>query len=188
MKTVTPKSRRAWRTWLERNHAAADEAWVVFYKRGVGKPTLSYNDAVEEALCFGWVDGLKKSLDGERYTHRFTPRKPGSKWSESNKTRVARLMKAGAMAPRGLALVEEAKRNGQWAAASRPDVDLSMPDDLAARLKRSKAAAAFFESLAPSYQRQFIAWIVTAKRDETRKKRLEKTMELLKKGEKLGMV
>lgn len=182
----TPKSRKSWRSWLQKNHATKVEVWLVFYKQHTGKPTLSYNDAVEEALCFGWIDGVKRSVDDERYMHRFSPRKPESRWSESNRKRVARLEKAGQIMPAGKRAIEVAKRNGQWS-ASAPKFDFSMPAELAARLKRNKRAAAFFESLAPSYQKQYIAWIVTAKRDDTKKRRLNEAIELLSRGEKLGM-
>lgn len=187
MKKLTPRSRRAWRTWLEKNHAARDEVWLVFYKRHAGKPTLSYNDAVEEALCFGWIDGVKRSLDAERYTHRFSPRRPGSRWSALNRKRAERMIEAGHMTEAGLALVRDAKRTGKWTGSPAPSVDLSMPSELAQRLRRNRKAAAFFDSLAPSYQQQFIGWINVAKRPETKQRRLEETMELLSRGEKLGM-
>ena len=183
---LTPKSRRSWRAWLKKNHAAKTEIWLVFYKRHTGKPTLSYNDAVEEALCFGWIDGVKRSIDDERYMHRFSPRKANSKWSESNKKRVARMQKAGQMTEAGRRAVDEAKRNGKWTEAPRP-IDLSMPTELADALKRNDRAATYFQSLAPSYQRQYIGWITTAKRQETRIRRLDEAMELLELGKKLGM-
>lgn len=185
--TFTPRSRAAWRAWLAKHYDAPTEVWCVFFKQGAGEKTLSYDDAVEEALCFGWVDGLKKSIDDARYMFRFTPRKPNSKWSPSNKTRVARLIKSGAMTEAGLCLVEEAKRHGNWDAPTGPQVDFQTPPEFAARLKKDEAAKTFFDSLAPSYQRQYVAWIASAKREETRKRRLEEAMALLKKGEKLGM-
>jgi len=184
---VTPKSRQAWRSWLQKNHATVTEVWLVFYKRHTGKPTLSYNDAVEEALCFGWIDGVKRSVDEERYMHRFSPRLMGSKWSESNRKRVARLVDAGLMTPSGQRSIDEAKLNGNWDTPARPSMDMPMPPELASRLKRHKKAARFFESLAPSYRRQYIAWIATARRDETRTRRLDEAMQLLARGEKLGM-
>jgi uncharacterized protein YdeI (YjbR/CyaY-like superfamily) len=183
---VTPKSRQAWRDWLAANHAAKTEVWLVFYKRDAGKPTLSYNDAVEEALCFGWIDGVKRSIDGERYMHRFSPRKPDSKWSASNRARAERMEQAGLMTAAGGAAVRSAKRSGKWNAPD-PSVDLSMPPEFGARLRRDAAAAEFFASLAPSYQRQFVGWIATAKRPETKQRRLEETIALLRRGEKLGM-
>ena len=91
---VTPTSRRAWRAWLESHHETAAEVWLVFHKRGAGKPTLSYGDAVEEAICFGWIDGVRRSLDGERYMHRFSPRRPDSRWSAANRDRAGRRAQA----------------------------------------------------------------------------------------------
>jgi uncharacterized protein YdeI (YjbR/CyaY-like superfamily) len=114
----TPRSRSAWRSWLRRNHANVEEVWVVFYKKGTGQPTISYNDAVEEALCFGWIDGIKKRVDDARYMHRFTPRKPNSVWSESNKERVARLIEAGLMTSAGQRMIDHAKRAGAWSRSS----------------------------------------------------------------------
>lgn len=159
----------------------------MFYKRHTGKPTLSYNDAVEEALCFGWIDGIRKSVDDERYMHRFTPRKPGSKWSASNKQRIARMIEAGLMQPAGERAVDEAKASGRWDEPSRPDMDLSMPSELDERLGKDTRAAEFFASLAPSYRRQFVAWIATAKRADTRERRAEEALRLLRAGRKLGM-
>lgn len=182
----TPKSRRAWRTWLEANHDAKPEVWLVFYKRHTGKPTLSYNDAVEEAVCFGWIDGVKRRIDDERYMHRFSPRKPDSAWSATNRRRATRMEKAGLMTQAGRKAVKTAKRHGTWQAAA-PDVDVTVPAELAARLAEHGQAAAFFESLAPSYRQQFTGWINMAKRKETRQRRIDESVALLARGEKLGM-
>lgn len=183
----TPKNRDQWRKWLERNHAKTEEVWLVFFKKHTCKPTLSYDDAVEEALCFGWINGIRKRIDEERYMHRFTPRKPGSNWSDTNKKRVLRLLKKNLMTPAGMKRVEEAKRTGRWDAPGRPGIDLSMPADLQRVFGRNKKAESFFRSLAPSYQREYIAWIATAKRPETRAKRVAETIELLRANKKLGM-
>ena len=110
----TPRSRSAWRNWLRKHHADVAELWVVFYKKGTGQPTISYNDAVEEALCFGWIDGIRKRVDDARYMHRFTPRKPNSMWSESNKVRVVRLVEAGLMTAAGQRLIDHAQESGAW--------------------------------------------------------------------------
>ncbi|HMB72618.1 MAG TPA: YdeI/OmpD-associated family protein [Gammaproteobacteria bacterium] len=184
----TPKSRRTWRAWLEQHHDSEAEVWLIFYKRHTGKPTVSYNDAVEEAVCFGWIDGLKRRIDESRYAHRFTPRKPDSKWSKTNQQRAARMEKAGRMTAAGRAAIATAKRRGTWrAAANTPDVTADMPEELAALLRGNAQAAEFFESLAPSYQRQFLLWINVAKRELTRRKRIEEAIALLSRGEKLGM-
>lgn len=161
--------------------------WLVFLKKHTEKTNLSYNDAVEEALCFGWIDGVKRSIDEDRYTHRFTPRKPDSKWSKSNKKRAQRMLEAGQMAVAGNEAIERAKANGSWANPVVSDTRFPVPPELDARLQGNKKAATFFASLAPSYKRQYIAWIEAAKRSGTRKRRLDETIELLEKGEKLGM-
>jgi uncharacterized protein YdeI (YjbR/CyaY-like superfamily) len=183
---IAPRSRQSWRAWLDRNHADKTQVWLVFYKRHTRKPTLSYDDAVEEALCFGWIDGVRRSIDDERYMHRFSPRKSGSRWSELNKERAERMLKAGRMAPAGRRAIQAAKRGGKWS-ETRPTTDFSMPPELAARLRRNKRATAFFAALAPSYQRQYVAWIATAKRQETKERRLNEAIELLTRGKKLGM-
>lgn len=182
----TPKSRQAWRSWLQQNHDSKPEVWLVFYKRHTGKPTLSYNDAVEEAVCFGWIDGVKRSIDDERYTHRFSPRKPASHWASTNRKRAERMRKAGLMTPAGEAAIRRARKNGTWSEPAQT-ANLSVSPELSAALKRNKAAAAFFESLTRSYQQQFAGWINAAKRPETRQRRLAEAIALLERGEKLGM-
>jgi uncharacterized protein YdeI (YjbR/CyaY-like superfamily) len=183
----TPGNREQWRNWLAKNHAKETEVWLVFLKQHTGNSNVSYNDAVEEALCFGWIDGVKRSIDEDRYMHRFTPRKSDSKWSKLNKERAQRMLKAGQMAPAGEKSIELAKKNRKWAEPVSARTNFSMPPELNARLKRNKKAATFFASLAPSYQRQYIAWIATAKRPETKNRRLDEAVKLLKRGEKLGM-
>ncbi len=183
----TPDNRAQWRKWLQKKHTKETEVWLVFLKKHTGRQNVSYDDAVEEALCFGWIDGLKRSIDEDRYMHRFTPRKPDSKWSSSNKKRAQRMLKAHRMAPAGKKTIELAKKNGNWAETVSQPADFAMPPAFSARLKRSKKAAAFFSTLSPSCQKQYIVWIATAKRPETRKRRLDEAIELLKRGEKLGM-
>lgn len=185
---VTPKSRGAWRRWLESHHDSETEVWLVFYKRHTGKPTLSYNDAVEEAVCFGWIDGVRRRIDDARYMHRFSPRNLKSKWSATNRQRAARMERAGLMTEVGRKTVRAAKRHGTWQTPEPAlEVDVSMPAELEARLKKNKKAAAFFASLTPPQQRQFTGWINMAKRAETRRRRVEETLALLTRGEKLGM-
>jgi uncharacterized protein YdeI (YjbR/CyaY-like superfamily) len=191
MAQFTPKNREEWRRWLAKHHASAPEVWLVFFKQGSARPTLSYKDAVEEALCFGWIDGVRRRLDEERYAHRFSPRREGSKWSAINKERAERMRKEGLMAPAGESAVKEAKTSGAWAGARKKSATrtrFDMPADFAARLARDKNAAAFFQSLAPSYQQRYLGWIGIAKRPETRARRIDEAMRLLRKGEKLCMV
>ena len=183
----TPRNREEWRNWLEKNHAKETEVWLVFLKQHTARPNVSYNDAVEEALCFGWIDGVKRSVDEDRYMHRFSPRTLDSKWSGLNKERAQRMLNAGQMALAGQTSIKLAKKNGRWTEPVSTRTSFSMPPELNERLKRNNKAATFFESLAPSYQRQYMAWIATAKRAETKKRRLDEAIELLIRGEKLGM-
>jgi uncharacterized protein YdeI (YjbR/CyaY-like superfamily) len=183
----TPKNREHWRDWLRKNHAAESEVWVVFFKKTAQMTNLSYNDAVEEALCFGWIDGIKRSIDERRYMHRFSPRKPGSKWSPSNKARVRRLLDAGQMTAAGKRAIAEARQNGNWDNPVTAPGPLPMPPEFDARLKPDSKARRFFESLAPSCRRQYVDWVASAKRDDTRQRRIEEAIGLLRKGKKLGM-
>ncbi len=159
----------------------------MFRKKHTKNPNLSYNDAVEEAICFGWVDGIKRSLDDNRYMHRFSPRKAGSQWSQSNKKRVERMQAAGQMAPAGQRSVDAAKASGAWDNPVKPPPPFEMPAEFRARLARNRKASAFFDSLAPSYRREFVDWVASAKRDDTRKRRLQEAMRLLTRGLRLGM-
>lgn len=181
------RSRRQWRTWLEKNHASEEELWVVFYKKHTGKASVTYDEAVEEALCFGWIDGIIKRIDDERHMRRFSPRRSNSRWSELNKKRVRKLIEEGRMTEAGLAKVREARENGRWngAAFSRPQPQV--PPELQKALAKNARARRHFDNLAPSYRRQFIYWIAVAKRDETRRKRTAEAVELLAQNKKLGM-
>lgn len=165
----------------------ASEVWLVFFKKGTGKPTISYNEAVEEALCWGWIDSVKKSIDAERYAFRFTPRKPGSRWSESNVKRVTKLIAAKRMRPAGMKLVEEARASGAYHPPHKPST-FKMPAEFRAALEANRKAKAFFESLPPSQKKQYIGWIASAKRAETRERRLKKALAMLNAGQRLGMV
>lgn len=181
------RSREQWRTWLAENHAAAKEIWLVFYKRHTGKSGLAYVEAVEEALCFGWIDGIVKRIDGEKHTIRFSPRRKNSIWSELNKQRVGRLIAAGRMTGAGLVRVSEAKANGRWdQAALREDTTL-VPPELTAALAKNDKARQSFEKLAPCYRKQFIYWVGSAKRDETRCKRVVEAVRLLSCDRRLGI-
>jgi uncharacterized protein YdeI (YjbR/CyaY-like superfamily) len=187
MASLTPRSREHWRCWLAERHDKEKEVWLVFLKKHTPKPNLSYNDAVEEALCFGWIDGVKRSIDADRYMHRFSPRKCDSQWSASNIERVQRMSAAGMMAPAGERAVVQARKNGRWEQSDKAAGRFSMPAELEDQLRLNPQAAAFFASLAPSYQQQYMAWIATAKREDTRRRRLSEAMALLGRGKKLGM-
>lgn len=184
---LTVKNRAGWRKWLSTNHKRSPGVWLVFYKKHTGKPTLDYDDAVEEALCFGWIDSTIKKLDDNRYVRKFTPRKPGSRWSELNKKRVRKLMRQGLMTDAGMALVTSGKKSGNWEKSDRPKISLDIPPELEKALAKNKKAKAFFDGLAPSYQKQFIGWVSVAKQPETRDRRVKESIALLEKGEKLGL-
>lgn len=172
-----PKSRAEWRAWLAENHGRTEGVWLVSYKKATGKPRVEYAEAVEEALCFGWVDSKPGKLDAERSVLWFAPRKPGSRWSGPNKERVARLVAAGLMAPAGLAKVEAARRDGSWAALDAVEA-LEVPPDLAAALAARPPAADHFAAFPRSVRRGILEWIVAARRPETRARRVEETARL----------
>lgn len=181
------KTREAWRAWLAENHVSAQDLWLVFHKKHTGKGGLTYDEAVEEALCFGWIDGILKRIDDEKHMNRFSPRRKNSVWSERNKERVRRMIEAGRMTETGLARIREAKENGQWdKAAEREDVSV-VPAELVEALAKDAQAGQNFERLAPSYRRQFIYWIGTAKREETRAKRVAEAIRMLRENKRLGM-
>ena len=176
-----------WRKWLTRNHASSAGVWLVFYRSSIRKPSLTYEEAVEEALCFGWIDSIIRKLDAERYVRKFTPRKQGSSWSESNRRRVSGLLDQDRMTEQGLAAVSDAKASGNWLGNDTPLIPDEVPEELIAALVENPVAKTFFESLAPSYRRRFIAWVAMAKRDETRAARVRESIVLLEKREKLGL-
>lgn len=180
-------SRARWRAWLEANHASAAELWLVFHKKHTGKGGLTYDEAVEEALCFGWIDGILKRIDEEKHMNRFCPRRKNSIWSERNKERVQRMIEAGRMTDAGLAKIREAKENGQWdRAAEREDVTV-VPAELVEAMAKDERARLNFEKLAPSYRRQFIYWVGTAKREETRRRRITEALKMIRENKRLGM-
>ena len=186
---LTPRNQRAWRRWLETNPAAVPETWVVFYRKRAqrpGRPILTYSEAVEEAICFGWIDGLKRRIDDERYTHRFTPRKPGSRWSASNRERLARMRSAGLMAPPGEAAVEASIRSGAWDKPARA-APVEAPAELLAAVESDAEAGAGWAGLTRAQQRRYEVWVGMAKREETRARRLAESLARLRRGEKLGM-
>jgi uncharacterized protein YdeI (YjbR/CyaY-like superfamily) len=187
MKQISPKHRAEWRRWLAQNHNKVPGIWLVFHKKQTGKPTLDYEAMVEEALCYGWIDSIVKKLDDDRYARKLTPRKSTSRWSESNKRRVAKLIRQGRMTKFGLAKIDAAKQTGLWTKSARPQISFHVPMELLKGLAKNKRAQAFFDQLAPSYQKQFIAWIAVAKRPKTRERRINESIQLLARGEKLGM-
>ena len=175
--SVHPLSREQWRAWLAAHHTRAEGIWFVGFKKATGKPRIPYDDQVEEALCFGWVDSKTNKLDDERSMLWFAPRKAGSWWSRPNKERVARLIAAGLMTDAGLAKIEAAKRDGSWTALDAVEA-LEVPEDLASALAAFPNAAARFDAFPRSAKRGILEWIAHAKRPETRTKRIRETAEL----------
>lgn len=175
--TISAPTRAAWRAWLAENHAISPGVWLIIHKRNSPEPGVSYEEAVEEALCFGWIDSKTSTLDATRFRQIFTPRKPKSVWARSNKERVARLIEQGLMTPAGLAAIEIAKANGSWTAYDAID-QLAMPEDFAASLAANPAAEQNWNGFSTSVKKGILSFIASAKRPETRAKRIARTVEL----------
>lgn len=175
-------TQQEWREWLEANHATAREAWLLISKKGAARKSLSLAEAVEEALCYGWIDSHMRPIDTQAYRLRFSPRRPGGIWALSNVQRAERLMSEGRMTPAGLAAVEAAKACGEWDAATRRE-DLSLvPPELDGVLQVDEVARAAYQKMAPSLIKQYHHWINSAKRAETRAKRIAALVEKLRVG------
>jgi uncharacterized protein YdeI (YjbR/CyaY-like superfamily) len=168
---VLPVTRARWRRWLEKHHADDTGVWYVYYKKASGKARMSYEDMIEEALCFGWIDGVTRALDDERAMIWLSPRKRKSVWSLPNKQRVERILAQGIVHPAGLAKIEAAKRDGSWNAMDTVD-RMEIPPDLAAALAARPPAVANFEAYPKSFKRGALEWIRQAKRPETRAARI----------------
>ncbi len=175
--------RATWRAWLETNHATARGAWLVTWLPRSGRVGLDYEAAVEEALCFGWVDSTGGQFDDDRGKLYFAPRKPRSVWAATNKARVERLIADGRMRPAGLAAIERAKANGWWAILDSSD-RLEVPDDLAAALESRPPATANFAAFLPSARKMLLGWVATAIRPETRAARIAKVAEAAARNER----
>lgn len=174
---VKARTRKEWRAWLARNHNKSTGVWLVFPKKASGLPSVSYNDAVEEALCFGWIDGLMNPIDKTFYRQRFTPRKAKSTWAQSNKIRVERLIEAGLMTPAGLAAIEAAKLNGSWDKLSAVE-SLTVPPELKQALDANARARKHWPEFTDSQRKQFLYRLASAKRDETRQKRIAQIVSM----------
>jgi uncharacterized protein YdeI (YjbR/CyaY-like superfamily) len=183
--TFTALDRFTWHDWLAEHGATESEIWLVYYKAGTGIPTISYEDSLEEALCFGWVDSIIQKIDEQKYARKFNPRRIDSNWSELNKHLVAKLVKEGRMTAAGLAKVTFPLEEAQ---AERPKrAPLAVPEWLKKGLMASPQAWENFEKLAPSHQRNYILWLSDAKREETRQRRILEAIKKLEKNEKLGI-
>ena len=177
------KLKNEWRGWLSDHHQQKDAVWLVYYKKESGKPTISYNDSVEQALCFGWIDGIIKSIDDEKYKRKFMPRTNFYNWSPSNRKRVEKLIKSGEMIETGLNTIGDYQKTKQlvW-----PETQIQQPelttfsDDLWEILKADKKAWDFFNSLSASHKNRYFMWVMHAKKEETRIKRMNEALELLR--------
>lgn len=174
-----------WNDWLSKRHSSADGIWVRMYKKGTGKKSVTYAEALDEALCYGWIDGLKKSYDEESWIQKFTPRRAKSLWSKRNREHIARLVKEGRMKPSGMKEVEKAKKDGRWEQAYDSAKNMEVPADFLKELKKSKKAYEFFKTLNKA-NLYAIGWrLQTAKKPETREKRMKILLEMMKEGRKI---
>jgi len=171
MNNYYPNNKGAWRTWLNKNHSTKDSIWLIFKKKNSSNPNLTWSEAVDEALCFGWIDSTKKSIDNEKYMQYFCKRKPKSNWSKINKEKVKSLIDQGLMEEAGYRSVEVAKENGSWNILDKVEA-LEIPKDLNDEFGNYKGSKEYFESLTKSGKKILLYWIVSAKRKETRKKRI----------------
>ncbi|GAB2850464.1 YdeI/OmpD-associated family protein [Hymenobacter ruber] len=172
-----PTSRAAWRQWLAEHHASAPGVWLVYFKKASGQPSVSYAEAVEEALCYGWIDSHPRKLDAERTQLLFTPRKPRSGWSKVNKERLERLEAAGQLMPAGLAAIARAKQNGAWESLDAAEAGL-VPEDLAAALAADDAAARHFAAFSLSARKGILTWVLGAKQPATRARRVTEAVRM----------
>jgi uncharacterized protein YdeI (YjbR/CyaY-like superfamily) len=172
-----PKDRAEWRAWLASNHASSKGVQLVIIRKNADVAGVTYSEAVEEALCFGWIDGTANSVDKQRYKLYMSPRKPGSVWSKLNKQRIQKLIKDGRMTPIGLARIKAARKDGSWNALDAID-KLVIPEDLLKQFSANPEARRNFEAFSNSSKKIILAWIASAKREETRRKRVEETVRL----------
>jgi len=182
-----------WRAWLAKNHDKRSVVWLVFYKKAAQSRNrsadswITYEQSVREALCYGWIDSLTQRIDERRYRLKFTPRRAKSKWSASNKKRIAELEAEGKLAPPGQRLVDAAKQDGSWDRVPDAEKNFAMPTELEAVIAKNKTAAANFAALPPSHKKRYVLWIASAKRPATRERRAAQASEMLTAGERLGL-
>ena len=181
MKTCDASTREQWRRWLAKHHASESEVWLIFHKKHTGKPSVAYTDALDEALCYGWIDSLIKRIDDDRYARKFTPRKAESNWSTINIKRYNDLKATNRLKPPGIARSPEGRPIADAAGRG------STPAYIEREIKRDAGAWKFFESLAPSHRRLYVNWIDSAKREDTKQSRLRQAILKLKAGRKPGL-
>jgi len=175
LKSIYASDRQAWREWLTKNHFTSPGVWLIYYKVKSGQPSVKYSDAVKEALCFGWIDSKVKSLDEDRYQQIFTPRKPKSVWSKLNKQYIEELIAQDLITEAGLAKITDAKKDGSWNSLDAIEA-LTIPIDLQQALKANSSANLNFAAFSNSLKKNILFWIESAKRPETRLKRIEQTI------------
>ncbi|WP_297089304.1 YdeI/OmpD-associated family protein [uncultured Draconibacterium sp.] len=188
MKSLYFKTAKDWETWLVQNHQKESEIKLIYYKKHTKKPCITYDESVKIALCYGWIDSLVNRIDEECYTRKFSVRKSNSVWSELNKKRVAELIDAGKMQAAGMRLVDIAKQNGKWdEVIEPPKTNLEISADFKAALDENAIVKGFFQSLTKAQKNQFIRWINVAKRQGTKEKRIQESIELLANKKTLGL-
>ena len=180
------ESKKKFADWLAKNHDKSAGLWLKIAKKAAGIPTVTYAEALDVALCYGWIDGQKGSFDEQYFLQKFTPRRPKSIWSKINMEKVERLIASGEMKPSGLRAVEAAKQDGRWDAAYSSQKNIEVPADFQSALNKNKKVKAFFETLTSSKRYSFLFRITTAKKAETREKRIRQFVEMLSKGETLS--
>lgn len=180
-------TREDWRNWLRENHDSGTEVWLHYFKKHTGKPSVSYRESVEEALCFGWIDGLKRRVDDERYAQRFTPRKARSKWSPLNISLAEKMIAEGKMTGAGLEAFRNRVAYDEAFLEQRERAELPLPTAFSEALDASPGAMKNFRAMAPGYRKQYVGWISSAKRAETRAKRAAEAVRMLEQNRKPGM-
>lgn len=185
MKTLLVRTLEEWRAWLEKHHGSESEVWLIFHKQHTSVPSIDYKDALDEALCFGWIDSLVKRLDDRRFARKFTARRPDSRWSSVNRKRYGELKAGGRLKPAGIA--RSPTNRGYDPPPARMPLPAKLPAYIAGALRKQPAALRHFEALPPSQRRRYVAWIETAKREETKLRRLKEAIGLLARGKVLGL-
>ncbi|TAL60920.1 MAG: hypothetical protein EPN88_15280 [Bacteroidetes bacterium] len=182
------KTREEWHKWLIENYSTSEEIWLIYYKKPSGKPRIPYIDAVEEALCFGWIDGKIKKINEDYFIQRFTPRRPNSRWSKYNLERVQKLINEGRMRPEGLKAYKKALEKPELTYDNRSDGDPGIPDDLMNSFAKNSLAYNNFMKFSASSRRLYIDWLNSAKKAETRPKRIQKIIGFAEKNIRPGMM
>lgn len=186
--TLYVTSRQQWRQWLEQHHDSQKEIWLIYYKKYTGKPSIPYDEAVEEAICYGWIDSIVKRIDEERYQQKFTPRTNWKNWSDLNLKRVKKLVKEKRMTGRGLSRIPGDLLKGKPKSSPKARKrDFPMPEELARLLAENQEARGNFEKLSPSHRKNYQGWIGSGKKPETRERRAREAIQLLEKGKPLGL-